>query len=103
MKGCIVSMEYKTKNNDGKQEVAALAESYKDADKVKDLFEKTLRWDSKNVSTFKDSNVGIKNVFNNINKHIYDLKAAASLTATDEEQQLNIFAFIGHGVINEKD
>jgi hypothetical protein len=44
MKACIVSMEYKTKNNDGKKEVATLAESYKDAEKVKQLFEKTLGW-----------------------------------------------------------
>ena len=77
MKGCIVSMEYKTKNNDGKKEVAPLAESFKDAEKVKQLFENTLKWDSKNVLTFKDSNIGIKNVFTNINKHMQDLKAAA--------------------------
>jgi len=35
MKACIVSMEYKIKNNDGKHEVATLAESYKDAEKIK--------------------------------------------------------------------
>jgi hypothetical protein len=35
MKACIVSMEYKIKNNDGKKEVATLAESNNDAEKVK--------------------------------------------------------------------
>ena len=35
MKACIVTMEYKIKNNDGKHEVATLAESYKDAEKIK--------------------------------------------------------------------
>ena len=35
MKACIVSMEYKIKNNDGKKEVATLGESNKDAEKVK--------------------------------------------------------------------
>ena len=66
--------------------MATLAESYKDAEKVKDLFEKTLRWDSNNVLSFKDSNVGIKNVFTNINKHIQDLEAAASICATENAQ-----------------
>jgi len=52
MKACIVSMEYAIKNNDGKKEVTTLAESYKDAEKVKQLFENTLGWDKDDVSTF---------------------------------------------------
>ena len=70
MKACIVSMEYKIKNNDGKQEVATLAESYKDAEKMKQLFENTLGWDKDDVYTFKDSKVGIKKAYNNINNKI---------------------------------
>jgi hypothetical protein len=52
MKACIVSMEYAIKNNDGKKEVDTLAESYKDAEKVKQLFESTLGWDKDDISTF---------------------------------------------------
>jgi hypothetical protein len=70
MKACIVSMEYKIKNNDGKKEVATLGESNKDAEKVKKLFESTLGWQSNNISTFKDSSVGIMNVYDKINERI---------------------------------
>jgi hypothetical protein len=49
MKACIVSMKYEIKNTDGKQEVATLAESYKDAEKVKQLFETTLGWDKDDI------------------------------------------------------
>jgi hypothetical protein len=52
MKACIVSMEYAIKNNDGKKEVDKLAESYKDAEKVKQLFENTLGWDKDDISIF---------------------------------------------------
>ena len=45
------------------------------------LFTNTLGWDKDDVKTFKDSKLGIKNVYGNINKHIQDLKTAALLTA----------------------
>jgi len=44
-KACIVSMEYKIKNNDGKKELLTLNESYPDAEKVNQLFQNTLGWD----------------------------------------------------------
>jgi hypothetical protein len=44
MKACIVSMEYKIKNTDGKKEVPTLGESNKEAEKVNKLFENTLGW-----------------------------------------------------------
>jgi hypothetical protein len=52
MKACIVSMEYAIKNSDATVSNVPLGESYKDADKVKQLFEKTLGWDQDDVSTF---------------------------------------------------
>ena len=44
MKACIVSMEYKIKNTDGKKELKTLCESYGDAEKVNRLFTDTLGW-----------------------------------------------------------
>jgi hypothetical protein len=103
IKACIVSMEYKIKNNDGKKEVATLAESYSDAEKVKHLFENTLGWDKDDVKTFQDKAIHLKNLSDKIDDHIMELKITAKISAKYNQQQFNVFAFIGHGVINEKD
>ena len=95
-------MEYNIKNDDKTPKLKELNESSTDAENLKKFFVDTLRWDEDDVITFKDSNVGIKNVYDKINDHMDNLKAAASLTAKKNAQQLNILAFIGHGVINEK-
>jgi hypothetical protein len=44
----------------------------------------------------------MKNLYDTINKRIQSLKNAASESAKENAQHLNVFAFIGHGVINEK-
>jgi hypothetical protein len=77
MKACIVSMEYKIKNNDGKKEVAPLGESYTDAKKVRKLFENTLGWNKDDVITFKDKMLHMKNLYNKIDNHIKNLKTIA--------------------------
>jgi hypothetical protein len=57
MKACVVSMEYADtiKKDDGTSKLDKLGESYKDAEKVKQLFEYTLGWNKKDIKTFKDS------------------------------------------------
>jgi hypothetical protein len=79
-----------------------LNESYPDAEKVNQLFRNTLGWDESDVITLKDTNLKIKNLYGTITKQIQDLKTAASLTTKENAQHVNVFAFIGHGVINEK-
>ena len=69
-KACIVSMEYKIKNKDEIEKVKPLNESYADAERVVRLFRETLGWHDDDVKTFRDSNVGIKNIYYKINKHI---------------------------------
>jgi hypothetical protein len=54
MKLCIVSMEYKIKNKDKTPNLRQLNESYKDAEKVRDLFETTLGWDLNDITKFYD-------------------------------------------------
>ena len=70
---------------------------------MKQLFENTLGWDKEDVYTYKDSKVGIKKVHNNINNKIQIIKTLAENTAKENAYQLNVFTFIGHGIINEKD
>lgn len=45
MKACIVSMEYKKKNNIKIEELDELKYSYSDAKKAEELFKITLGWD----------------------------------------------------------
>lgn len=42
------------------------------------------------------------NVYDKINNHINELKISAKQTARKDAQHLNVFAFIGHGHINDK-
>jgi len=42
-----------------------------------------------------------KNVCDKIDNHIADLKVVANQTAKANAQNLNVFAFIGHGIIND--
>jgi hypothetical protein len=102
MKACIVSMEYKIKNEENNTpQLNQLAQSYADAEKVSQLFLNTLKWPKDDVITFKDSYVSITNIHNKIDNHIKDLKSAAKIDAKEHTQQLNVLAFIGHGIINE--
>ena len=43
----------------------------------------------------------MRNLYEKIDKKINDLKITAWYTANNKAQQLNVLAFIGHGVINE--
>ena len=54
MKACIVSMKYTDtiKKDDGTPKLKELAESYDAGEKVKQLLENTLGWDTEDVSTF---------------------------------------------------
>jgi hypothetical protein len=61
--------------------LAILGENYIDSEKVKKLLTNTLGWDQEDVSTFKDSNVGIKKIYNKIDNEIKELKSAANRTA----------------------
>jgi hypothetical protein len=78
-----------------------LGESNADAEKVENLLTNTLGWDRNDVWTFKDSKVGIKNIYDKIDNEIKELKSSANRNAKQNAQHLNVFAFIGHGVINE--
>jgi hypothetical protein len=69
---------------------------------VNQLLTKTLGWNRDDVSSFKDSPVLIKNLYDRIDNEIKDLKSVAKRIAKFNAQHLNVFAFIGHGVINEK-
>ena len=52
-KACIVSMEYKIRNNNEvTQKFKPLGESYKDAQKVERLLKFTLGWDKEDVISF---------------------------------------------------
>ena len=50
--------------------------------KLKHLLTKTLGWDQEDVSTFKDSNVGIKKIYNKIDNEIKELKIIAKKSST---------------------
>jgi hypothetical protein len=45
----------------------------------------------------------IKNVYDKIMNEIQVMKTLSERSTKENAQQLNVFAFIGHGVINEKD
>jgi hypothetical protein len=81
--------------------LAPIGESYADGEKVKQLLTKTLGWDQEDVKTFKDSHLGIKRIYDKIDNEIKELKNLAHRTAKYNAQHLNVFAFIGHGIINE--
>ena len=81
MSACIVSMEYKIKNEDGTPKSLPLGESYADAEKADNLLTKTLGWDRNDVWTFKDSKVGIKNIYDKIENEIKELKSSANRIA----------------------
>ena len=83
MKACIVSMDYKTKNNDGTPKLKALNESYFDAKKVNQLLIKTLGWDERDIITFKDVSSKMTNLYNKINVQIERLKTAASVNTNE--------------------
>ena len=84
MKACIVSMEYKIKNEKKiTPQLKQLAQSYADAEKVSQLFLSTLKWPKDDVITFKDQDVKIKNIHNKIDNHIKDLKSAAKIYAKE--------------------
>jgi hypothetical protein len=44
----------------------------------------------------------MRNLYDKINKHIGELKIASKLIAKENAHCLNVFAFIGHGVVNEE-
>jgi hypothetical protein len=43
----------------------------------------------------------MKNLYDKIDNEIKELKSSANRNAKQNAQHLNVFAFIGHGVINE--
>jgi bacterioferritin (cytochrome b1) len=66
MKACVVSMKYDIKNSDGTPTLNKLDECYDDGEKVIELLKNTLKWDTEDVSKFKDSSVYIKNLYGKI-------------------------------------
>ena len=78
-----------------------LGESYADAEKVNQMLTKTLGWDRDDVRILKDSNIGIKRMYDKVDNEIKELKNVAKHIAKYNAHVLNVFAFIGHGVINE--
>ena len=98
-------MKYKNtiKNEDGTPKLKELAESYDDGDKVQHLLKNTLGWDKEDVSTFQDNAaVHMKNLYGKIDIEIKELRTTAKRNAKLNAQHLSVFAFIGHGVINEQ-
>lgn len=103
---CLVGMKYYQNSKSEYGKLKDLNESYSDINKIKSLFIDTLKWDESRqaITVFNDEKVLLRrSLFKDIQDYINDLKTAARMYAKPQTMAFNLFAFVGHGFIDDKD
>ena len=100
---CLIGMKNYKHSKSEFGDFRNLDESHSSVDKLHSLFVDTLKWDPCDVTVYKDSPIYLSQLFEKIQENIKKRKTVSLENTKPQEMTFNVFAFVGHGFIDDKD